>query len=206
MFFRLFIIHFFVLATGSAIVAQGNFTWFNPNESQTIEKMSSLFSDCYVEKEELNKALGKEIIEFDQAPFFVYNHPQIRKYKLDEFLIESEAYVSKVGDNHFLIIKYIINSEKAKSNYGNLEQGGKIKVTLINSDHLYLENIERDRGKVKHKANKTVYTGTYAIDNEDLKKLKKTSIDKITVLWEEGVEDYYIQNIDLVKQQLNCLD
>ena len=52
----------------------------------------------------------------------------------------------------------------------------------------------------------TTYIGTYAINKENANTLRKHSMDKITVLWEEGIETYEIQNIDLVKNQLNFLE
>ena len=186
--------------------SQGNFTWFSPENSYADQKASEQFADCRIEKDEVNKLSDKKVLEYIPRPLFVYNHPQIRKYMVNEFLMEAQAYVNKVGDNHFMIIQFLINSDKAKNNYGNLEKGGKIKVSLIGADHIYLENIERDRGKVKRNAKRTIYTGTYAINEENLKSLKKHALDKITVLWEEGVEDYHIQNIDLIRQQLNCVE
>lgn len=110
-----------------------------------------------------------------------------------------------MDDNHFLILEYKINSDKAKTNYGDLDQGEKVKIDLFNDDHVYLENIERSRGKVKRSDRYTTYTGTYAISNNNVSILKKHSMDKITVLWEEGVETYEIQNIDLIKNQLKFL-
>lgn len=188
-----------------ACMAQGSFTWFNASSetSKDLEVLSA--GDCYLAKEE-TLSPDKGIFEFEAFPLFIYNHPQIRKWMKNEYMMKATAKVNRTGDNHFVIIKFVINSDKAKYNYGNLEKDGKIKVTLLNEDHIYLQNIERDRGKVRRTSKKTTYTGTYAVDKDDLKKLKKHSIDKITVLWEEGVEEYQVQNIDLIKQQLICLE
>ena len=71
---------------------------------------------------------------------------------------------------------------------------------------MYLENIERDRGKVKRNDKYTLYEGTFSITKSNASLLKKHSIDKISVLWEEGLEEYEVMNIDLVKNQLNCLN
>jgi len=185
------------------VSGQGGLTWFEATSND--EEMFYAFSlDCTIAKDELQGELRK--IEFEPRQFFVYTHPQVRKYMTDEYLMEVMAYVSKVGDNQFLILEYKINSDKAKINYGNLEKGGKIKVDLLNKDHVYLENIERSRGKVKRSDKNTIYIGTYAISKDNLGLLKKHSIDKITVLWEEGVEQYEVQNVDLVRNQLHHLE
>ncbi len=186
-----------------SVSAQGGLTWFEA--SSYDENNSRAYSlDCTIEKDELQGSLRK--IEFKPRQFFVYTHPQVRKYMSDEYLMESTAYVNKVGDNKFLIIQYKINSDKAKINYGNLEKGGRIKVDLINKDHVYLENIERSRGKVRKSDKMTTYIGTYAISKDNANMLKKHGIDKITVLWEEGVEEYEVQNVDLVRNQLHHLE
>lgn len=187
----------------ATVSGQGGLTWFEATSND--EEMFYAYSlDCTIAKDEFQGELRK--IEFEPRQFFVYTHPQVRKYMTDEYLMEVMAYVSKVGDNQFLILEYKINSDKAKINYGNLEKGGKIKVDLLNKDHVYLENIERSRGKVKRSDKNTIYIGTYAINKDNLGLLKKHSIDKITVLWEEGVEQYEVQNVDLVRNQLHHLE
>lgn len=186
------------------VTSQTNYNWFSPDSPEGNKGLTLAHPDCSTEEKE-NK-LDLEVMDFEAQPLYVYVHPQIRPFMKNKYLMEVSAAVKKVDDNHFLLITYKINSENAKSNYGNLEKGGKIKVDLISKDHLYLENIERDRGKVRRNAQQTTYTGTYAIHKDNLSLLKKHSMDKITVLWAEGVEEYQIQNIDLVKNQLKCLE
>lgn len=192
------------LGVASNICGQTDYSWFSP-DSPTVQKgLTRTHPDCQIdEKENLSELY---IVDFKEQPFFVYVHPQVKSFMKNKYLMEAKAAVQKVKDNHFLLISYKINSENAKSNYGNLEKGSKIKVDLISKDHLYLENIERARGKVRRNAKQTTYTGTYAITKDNMVLLRKHSIDKITVLWEEGVEEYHLQNIDLVKNQLNCLN
>ena len=199
------LIGYVILISSINGLSQGNFTWFESHSSQFHDKDVVHACDCYLQKESMT-ADNKEIKEFEAFPLFIYNHPQIRKWMKNEFMMTATARVNKTGNNHFVIIEYAINSEKAKTNYGNLEKNGKMKVTLTDGEYIYLENIERDRGKVRRTAKQTKYTGTFALDKDDIKSLKKHAIDKIAVLWEEGVEEYQIQNIDLIKQQLNCLE
>ncbi len=192
-----------LILIGSSASGQSSMSWFEPS-SITDEKDIITSSDCQIAKED-NTGLYYEI-EFEQKPFFVYTHPQVRGFVQDGFLMECQANIQQVDENKFLILEYKINSSQAKISYGNLEKGEKIKVDLINKEHIYLENIERSRGKVRKSDNYTLYYGTYAISKDNMNMLKKHSIDKITVLWEEGIETYEIQNIDLIKNQLNFLE
>jgi len=201
------LIFFFILILDATLVfGQGEIQWFEASSLATTEKGHSHSLDCLIAKQAVLEGTKTEDTKFQARQFFVYTHPQVRQYLKDEYLMECKAYVNQVGENTFLILEYKINSDKAKINYGNLEKGGKIKVTLMNKDHVYLENIERSRGKVRRTDKYTTYTGTYAINKTNMNTLKKQYIDKITVLWEEGVEEYQVQNVDLVLNQLNYLE
>lgn len=190
----------------STLLAQGNeMTWYQP-ESDYSQVQPQQFLDCELVSSGVNVATGMDEVIFMQRPLFGYTHPQVKKYMHNQYLMEARAHVEKIQDNIFVIIEYKINSERAKTNYGNLEKDGKIKVNLINGQHLYLLNIERDRGKVKRNQNTTKYYGTYVITKSNYSDLKKHGISSITVLWEEGVEEYEVQNIDLIKNQLICLN
>jgi len=186
--------------------AQTGMTWFDPTTTADKSNEGNEGIDCETLKDGYQSDLGLLVTEFVARPFFTYTHPQIRKYLNGQPLMECSAKVQRVNENHFVIIEFKINSTRAKTNYGNLEKDVKIKVNLMNNEHLYLKSIERDRGKVRKNLQRTTYVGTYAISSADIDLLKKHSIDKVTVLWEEGVEEYEIVNVDLIKNQLGCLN
>lgn len=189
------------------VKGQTAMTWFDPSSSNNKNADSKLKgTDCLTLKDGYQSDLSMNITEFVARPFFTYTHPQVRRYLNGQALMEGSAKVQRVNENHFVIIEYTINSTRAKTNYGNLEKDVKIRVNLMNNDHIYLKSIDRDRGKVKKNLKRTTYLGTYAIAKSDIDLLKKHSIDKITVLWEEGVEEYEVVNVDLIKNQLNCLN
>ncbi len=194
---------FALLSIQNVSIGQSGLSWFEPS-SITDGKHTQSASDCIIAKEDNTNRFYE--IKFEPKPYFVYTHPQVRSFVRDGYLMECMANIQQVNENLFLILEFKINSSQAKISYGNLEKGEKMKVDLVNKDHLYLENIERSRGKVRKTDNYTTYKGTYAINKENANTLRKHSMDKITVLWEEGIETYEIQNIDLVKNQLNFLE
>lgn len=205
MSYKLGLIFLFGFLSIQSSTGQNGLSWFDAASTTDDSYRGSPAQDCMIIDDITASDKSPSNIKFHPRQFFVYTNPQVRKYMKDEHLMECLAYVNKVEENHFLILEYKINSDKAKINYGNLEKGGKIKVKLMNKDHLYLENIERSRGKVKRSDKHTTYIGTYAINKSNIGMLKKQNIDKITVLWEEGVEEYEVQNIDLVRNQLHHL-
>jgi len=198
-FYKLLVVYAVSIASASA---QNQMMWFEASSLDRKEIQSLESADSVMAEKESS---SMDFLKFEPQQFFVHTNPQVRAYMNGEHLIECRAHINQVGKNTFLLLEYQINSDRAKVNYGNLEKGGKIKITLMNKDHVYLENIERSRGKVKRSDKYTVYIGTYAISKTSASSLRKHNIDKITVLWEEGVEEYQIQNIDLVKNQLNHL-
>lgn len=145
------------------------------------------------------------VVEFEAKPFFVYTHPGIKRWMTDDYLIETSAHIYRANDNTFLILDITFNSENAISSYGDLEQGQKVKLILNNLEHIYLENIERDKGSVDRKTKQTRYQGVYALNRQELKTLQKHDIYNIGIMWEEGYEEYDVHNIDLIKNQINCL-
>lgn len=184
--------------------AQQNLTWFDP-VSNSVKSQVINDQDCDFLENGYNEKSKLKIADFQSKPFFVFTNPQIRKYFVNKNMMEADAKVKKVNDNYFIVINFKINSDQAKDNYGNLEKNGKMKIDFINGDHIYLENIERDRGKVRRNKKMTFYKGTFAIDKDDMAHLRKYDLDQITVLWEEGVEEYTIHNVDLIRNQLDCL-
>ena len=122
------------------------------------------------------------------------------------YLVESDAHIYKADKSIFLIINFKINSENARATYGRLDFGAKMKCFLSNGEYIYLENVERDKGKVNRNRDYTIYQGVFALDNYKTKTLRKSGILKIGLIWEEGYQEYNIQNHSLIQNQLNCLN
>lgn len=194
-----------VLWANSSIWSQA-VPWFNP-ESQ-VAQMSAKHDhgDCAVTRKEVDKQLNIPIVEFQARALFMHTHPKFQKWIKNKFLMECSANVYHADKASFLQLHFKINSENAKHSYGKLEQGAKIKIMFSDGEYIYMENIERDRGTMKRSKKTTTYQGIFPIDKSDKKELKKREIEKIGIIWEEGYQEYEVQNVDLIKNQLNCLD
>jgi hypothetical protein len=163
-------------------------------------------SDCIFIDNSSQKDAELIVTEFESRPLFVYTHPKLRRWMTDKFLMEASARLYRANDNVFLRLQIRINSENARGSYGDLEQGQKIKLIFNNGEHLYLENIERDKGKVNKAEKLTLYEGIYPLSKQNIKDLKKRDVYRLGIIWEEGYEEYEIHNIDLIKNQLSCLE
>ncbi len=179
---------------------------FVPYSNKTPEEDAYIDFDCST-RQSSNKAIsGLETTEFEQGLFFTHTPPNVRKWLGNKSLIEARAHVVKVGKNTFLVLHFVINSEKAKSSYGDLEKGAMAKVFLEDDTELILYNLDRDKGQVRRQSKETVYEGTYNLDKFEVKELKKKDIYKISIVWEEGIESYNVFNINLIRNQLQCLE
>ncbi len=194
-----------IVSWGYIAHAQFDVPWFEARSEKNINQDSGMQSDCDFVGNGVNNKTGYVEKELESKPFFVYTNPQVRKYMKNKYLVEGMANLYQVNNNIFLQIRFKINSANAKKNYGDLEKASKIKVTLSDRSTLYIENLDRERGKTNKKEGFTIYNGTYALNKDKVKEMKKHGIDNIAVLWEEGYEEYQIINTDLVKNQLSCL-
>lgn len=164
---------------------------------------SNQYVDCIYKTNDISK--GTHIIEFEPKPIFVYTHPQVRKLLKGRHLMEADAHIYKAGDNLFLVLDMKLNSENARLTYGDLDQGARLKLTFTNNEFVYLDNIERDRGVVDRNRKTTTYQGVFPVSRSKLKDLRKHNIVTAGLFWEEGYEEYEVINVDLIKNQLNCI-
>jgi len=188
------------------VSAQGNADAYSDFSSIGLKESTFNTADCVPSNESNTNSKGENIIEFEPRPFFVYTHPQVRRWMKDKFMMETSANIYQNGENTFLLLHIHINSGNARSSYGDLEKGQKIKLFFSKGDHIYLQNIERNKGAVNRSTDQTLYEGIYLLSKQNLKDLKKRNLNKIGILWEEGYEEYDIQNIDLIKNQISCLN
>ena len=173
--------------------------------SQDIESYKVLDDtpDC---QHALKDIQGIENIEFEKRVLFVHTIKAFQKINKEKYLLEAYAQILKAGKQEFLLMEFVINSQNAKQTYGKLAFDSKIKLTFLNDDYTYLQNIEQDKGKLNRKEQQTIYKAVYPIDKSKTKLLRKNYIKKIGVIWEEGFQEYNVINIDLISNQLTCLN
>ena len=153
-----------------------------------------------------DSANNTSIIEYVSLPFFNHSSSNFKKWSNKEYLITCFANLTSIDGSNFLVLKLIINSTNAKRTYGDLERNARMKLFFSNGDFIYLENIERDKGRLNRAEEHTRYSCVMAIDKSDKKALQKNPVYKIGIMWEEAYQEYEIQNIDLIQNQLNCLN
>ena len=162
-------------------------------------------TDCQLLSHGIDDELGVMVINFEAKPLLMHTQPQVKKWMKDKYLLECTSNIYKADETTFLLLHLKINSENAKHAYGKLEKGSQLKITFENGEHIYVENIERDRGTAQRSKGITLYEGIYPLDGFDIRELGKNSISTFGVVWEEGYQEYEVQNSDLIMNQVKCL-
>ena len=199
-FVQIFAFTFIVALCGLSLTAQNKnnpYPEFKPISSQTL----FVGDDCRITYPENTDNYAV----CDYEKLLGYTHQELEKYLKEKELIELFISTSRIDDDYFLDIRYIFNSINGVDNYGSFSKGSPVKLILLNKEKLYLNNLKNVRGKYSEKNQISYLQGSYLLDDYELKQLMKSPIMDIEVSYEYGTEEYAVENINIVLQQLTCL-
>ncbi|NNE16406.1 MAG: hypothetical protein HKN51_15605 [Saprospiraceae bacterium] len=195
-----------VLLCFNIMSGQSKIPWYDVyNSSLSKNSFESKDGDCQILKDGFDESLKTDIKQFKSLPLFMHTLPEYKQWMDNKYLVECSSYIYQADKVNFLILELKINSKNARASYGRLEFKAQMKCFMSNGEYIYLENLERSKGKVDRQHNFTTYKGVFAIDNYEAKTLKKHNLNRIGLIWEEGYQEYQIQNHTLIKHQLGCL-
>jgi len=150
---------------------------------------------------------GKKRVDLVSSQFFSYTSEKMRRYFVDNDMVQCEAYMSAVaGGYKFLCIEVTVASETAQKSYGSIEKQGLLSLKLVDGTTVNMYNNKTDNGSLDPLKKTVLYKGQYLIPSEHVKTLAKMDIDKVRLVWSTGYEDYIIYESDFLINQLNCLD
>ncbi len=164
------------------------------------EPTCQLVFDGYDEQLLVNKK------EFAAEKLLGYTHPSILKMAPDLELIEIFIANSLIDGYHFMDLQVIFHTPQAKTNYGGITKNSNLKIRFLNDEHIYLNALKTDLGSLSKDGTKTIFKSSYQLNEYEIKMLKRHYLDEIEIVWRFGLEKYPIENINLFKQQLACLD
>lgn len=161
--------------------------------------------ECKIKQKGIDKRTRKERTEMESGYLFGYTHPNIESYFKEKDYLTCYAKLSKVGGLYYLSFEVRIASIKANKTYGSLDKGSGIRVKLIDGEIINLYNISAATGLIEPLTGVTVYQTNYPMEKSEFKKLSKTELDKIGVIWSTGYEEYEIYEVDFLMNQAECL-
>lgn len=121
-------------------------------------------------------------------------------------LLEAEGQVIQIAKDVFFNINVRLSSQAARKHYGNIEKGYKLKIKMISGDAIELIAQNSSDGAVDGDTSLGVYAVQYAIGKKESSRLSKSDIDKISIQWSSGLEEYTIYQTDFFINQLRCLN
>ncbi len=147
---------------------------------------------------------GKTIAnEFEH--FFDYTDPKIASHFKENDFLQCQTRFIKTTDAYFLEFKFTLNSPKASSLYGNIDPSIPVKIDFIDGDFSYLEVYALTSGILDPETGSTVYNVQFKLDREDMRRLSKKDVDKVTIIWTSGADQFEISKLDLLRNLFECI-
>ncbi len=125
-------------------------------------------------------------------------------FREDEFLSCYSRFIRSKSD-YFLELKFVINSPKASHIFGVVDPQNPSRLDFMNGEFAYLNVFAVSEPTIDAIKGQTIYHIQYILDKEDIGRIRKNSLDFITLLWSTGAERYEIYNIELLKNQFACI-
>ena len=147
-----------------------------------------------------------EGVETAQQLLLNFTDPKIQHYLKGESYVTCFSKLSKHRSGTvYLSLTFSINSSTAKKDYGQLNANAACVVYFLSGETITLKNTKADSGRRDSSSGSTIYEGIYILDSRQVKMLESNLTSKIRVVWSTGYEDYEVQDLALIANQIKCL-
>lgn len=170
------------------------------NENSIINSTS-----CEIASSKVDDFSRQKRIELVSNLFFTHTDPKLKPHLKTADYLTCLTYLSATNNNKYLNLDMTFLSAAARKEYGAVMQGSLLMIRLINGETINLNSTNFDNGLVDPNANTTVYRVQYILPKDVVKKLLKTEIDKVRMVWSTGYEDYDVLHMRTIMEQLQCL-
>ena len=156
----------------------------------------------------VNETDGKgkpEMLVIARRTIFKHTDDDLRPYFRDKDLVTCSGQLSQIGEAVYLNLEFSIASPNAQKNFGKLPESSLMRLTLVDGTAIDLVNLQGDGGRIDPYSGNTLFVGRYLLEGNHQKRLAKTELDKMRVVWTSGYEDYDIFAVDFLVDQFTCL-
>lgn len=196
----------FLDGTAERQIEDGKIKYDEGREIQSIpDHIYEIPFVCEVQKDvddfsKLTKTFVANSILFEYTPKVIRSHINKKAFVT--------AYVSAfhIQGRFYFNVMIDVASEKARQTYGYISQGGQLILQLVNGDVYSLNSTGNSIGTIMPSGKFTRYDVAYAVDYKIINELKKHPLDKVRLVWSTGYEDYPVYNVDVLKDQVICLE
>ncbi len=162
-------------------------------------------TDCQPAFDEMDPISKHRRTLLKKRYFFGHTDESIKKsLKGKDFLVcyGAVGYMGKVG---VLDLTFIIESQEAQRSFGYINAGATIEIELLNGETVSLSAEKPDNGKVNVTKGITTYNTFYFMKKDVLKKVKRSEVSRVKMVWASGFETYEVYELDFFLDQFNCL-
>ena len=177
-------------------------TFESPRNQNSIIKSTS----CEIASTKIDDFSRQKRIELTSNLLFTHTDPKLKPHLKTADFLTCQTFLSATNNNKYLNLEMTFQSAAARKEYGAVMQGALLVIRLVNGETINLNSSNFDNGLVDPNANTTVYRIQYILPKAVVKKLLKTEIDKVRMIWSTGYEDYDVYHMRTIMEQLQCLE
>ena len=135
-----------------------------------------------------------------------YTHPKLESYYKDQSFLTGDVSLVKLGKDKFVVLEIVVQSRDAIKNYGMIQVGSPMKFELLNGESAYLFAYAKAEGVPVPQTNQVRYQVLYFMNKSEYKRLRKSAIDTVGIMWTSGYEKYEVYNLDVLQRQITCIE
>ncbi|MFN0212635.1 MAG: hypothetical protein ACKVT2_00135 [Saprospiraceae bacterium] len=160
---------------------------------------------CVIASSNRDEFSGEVLKETARSELFRYTNPALRTYLQGKTHVVCEAALTTNGTQSALLLTFNINDPNARKAFGRLEKNSIATLKFLDGSILELQNAIADDGVFSPDNDASIFRAQYSLNPAAIKKIRRTGIDKLRILWSKGYDDYDVQQVDLLMRQAECL-
>lgn len=145
-------------------------------------------------------------VDMNKEILFSYTDPKVKPLLKGEEFLTCQVNLNEVSPYKFINLDLTFSTLTAKREYGRLAEGTAISFLLVNGQTVTLKNNTEDPGTINSKKGTTEYKALLSMSSAAEKAFIRSPIDKVRIIWSTGFEDYEVFNVDVLMNQINCLN
>ncbi len=160
---------------------------------------------CVIATSSRDEFSGEISRETARAELFRFTNPALKTYLQGKTHVVCDAALASTGTKATLLLTFKINDPNARKAFGGLEKNSVASLKFLDGSTFELQNAVADDGVFNAENDASIFRAQYPLNPEALKKIRRTGLDKLRILWSKGYDDYDVQQVDLLMQQVECL-
>jgi hypothetical protein len=177
-----------------------------PKRERKVKSPVILEYNCEYSMKERDEFTNKLKVAVKPQVFFSYTQKDLKPFMREKDYLTCTGYLSSVLGMTILNVRFEMESTMAQQEYGEIIAGTQLLVKLLDGEMVVLNCQESDKGMVDEVNGKTIYRTFFSLDKLEMKKLQKSEVVSVRMLWSIGYEDYDVNELDFFINQLKCLE